>query len=468
GWGGWWFWDPVENASFMPWLAGTALVHSLAVTEKRGTFKSWTALLAIAAFSLSLLGAFIVRSGVLTSVHAFAVDPARGMFILMFLFVVVGGSLTLFGIRARAVAAGVRYGPFSREAFLLLNNLLFVVALGVVLLGTLYPLAYEALSGGAKISIGPPWFNTFFVPLMLLVALALGIGPFLSWKRTGIATLRRRLAWSAGAGLALGVLLPLILDEALSPGTLLAVVLAGWVLTGHGLDIARRMRLPDAVRRKPDPGAPGHDGKRARRSRRAGRIPLAYWGMTVAHAGFAMSLLGVALTHELSVEKDIRMVPGEAAEHGGVVFRFNGIVSTEGPNYVSRSGRFEVADGDRRLLLVPEKRQYLAGGSVMTEAAIDPGFFKDIYVSLGEPLEGDAWAVRVYVKPFVRWIWFGALLMAFGGTLALADKRYRRLRTTDSTRVRALPASPAHAPGPAGTGIADYAPGSNAPRGKPG
>ena len=468
GWGGWWFWDPVENASFMPWLAGTALVHSLAVTEKRGTFKSWTALLAIAAFSLSLLGAFIVRSGVLTSVHAFAVDPARGMFILMFLFVVVGGSLTLFGIRARAVAAGVRYGPFSREAFLLLNNLLFVVALGVVLLGTLYPLAYEALSGGAKISIGPPWFNTFFVPLMLLVALALGIGPFLSWKRTGFATLRRRLAWSAGAGIALGVLVPLTIEGTLSPGTLLAVALAGWVLTAHGLDIGRRLRLQDAVRRGPDPGAMAQGGRRARWTRRAGRIPLAYWGMTVAHAGFAMSLLGVALTHELSVEKDIRMVPGEAAEHGGVVFRFNGIASTEGPNYVSRSGRFEVADGDRRLLLVPEKRQYLAGGSVMTEAAIDPGFLKDIYVSLGEPLEGDAWAVRVYVKPFVRWIWFGALLMAFGGVLAVADKRYRRLRTADTGRVGTAPAAPAHGLGPVGAGIADHAPGSNAPRGKPG
>ena len=468
GWGGWWFWDPVENASFMPWLAGTALVHSLAVTEKRGTFKSWTALLAIAAFSLSLLGAFIVRSGVLTSVHAFAVDPARGMFILMFLFVVVGGSLTLFGIRARAVTAGVRYGPFSREAFLLLNNLLFVVALGVVLLGTLYPLAYEALSGGAKISIGPPWFNTFFVPLMLLVALALGIGPFLSWKRTGFATLRRRLAWSAGAGIALGVLVPLTIEGTLSPGTLLAVALAGWVLTAHGLDIGRRLRLQDAVRRGPDPGAMAQGGRRARWTRRAGRIPLAYWGMTVAHAGFAMSLLGVALTHELSVEKDIRMVPGEAAEHGGVVFRFNGIASTEGPNYVSRSGRFEVADGDRRLLLVPEKRQYLAGGSVMTEAAIDPGFLKDIYVSLGEPLEGDAWAVRVYVKPFVRWIWFGALLMAFGGVLAVADKRYRRLRTADTGRVGTAPAAPAHGLGPVGAGIADHAPGSNAPRGKPG
>ena len=468
GWGGWWFWDPVENASFMPWLAGTALVHSLAVTEKRGAFKSWTALLAIAAFSLSLLGAFIVRSGVLTSVHAFAVDPARGMFILMFLVVVVGGSLTLFGIRAGSVAAGVRYGPFSREAFLLLNNLLFVVALAVVLLGTLYPLAYEALSGGAKISIGPPWFNTFFVPLMLVVALALGIGPFMSWKRTGFAKLRRRIAWSGGVAFAVGVLVPLVIEEALSPGTLLAVVLAAWVLTAHALDFARRVRLPDAVRRNPDSGALEAGGKRAGLLVRVGRIPLAYWGMTAAHAGFAMSLLGVALTHELSVEKDIRMVPGEVAVHGGVEFRFGGIVTTEGPNYLARSGQFEVSDGDRRLLLVPEKRQYLAGGSVMTEAAIDAGFFKDIYVSLGEPLEGDAWAVRVYVKPFVRWIWFGALLMAFGGVLAIADKRYRRLRTVRSARVHGSPAAPSRGLGAAAAGISDYAPDGSPPGSKPG
>ena len=468
GWGGWWFWDPVENASFMPWLAGTALVHSLAVTEKRGAFKSWTALLAIAAFSLSLLGAFIVRSGVLTSVHAFAVDPARGMFILMFLVVVVGGSLTLFGIRAGAVAAGVRYGPFSREAFLLLNNLLFVVALAVVLLGTLYPLAYEALSGGAKISIGPPWFNTFFVPLMLVVALALGIGPFMSWKRTGVAKLRRRIAWSGGVALAVGVVLPLVVEEALSPGTLVAVALAAWVLTAHGLDFARRVRLPGAVRGKPDAVAPEAGGKSAGLLVRVGRIPLAYWGMTAAHAGFAMSLLGVALTHELSVEKDIRMVPGEVAVHGGVEFRFGGIVTAQGPNYVSRSGQFEVADGDRRLLLVPEKRQYLAGGSVMTEAAIDAGFFKDIYVSLGEPLEGDAWAVRVYVKPFVRWIWFGALFMAFGGVLAIADKRYRRLRTVRPARVHGSPAAPPPGLGQADAAIADSAPGGSPPGSTPG
>ena len=468
GWGGWWFWDPVENASFMPWLAGTALVHSLAVTEKRGAFKSWTALLAIAAFSLSLLGAFIVRSGVLTSVHAFAVDPARGMFILIFLVVVVGGSLALFGIRANAVAAGVRYGPLSREAFLLLNNLLFVVALAVVLLGTLYPLAYEALSGGGKISIGPPWFNTFFVPLMLVVALALGIGPFLGWKRTGLATLKRRAAWSGGAGLALGVSAPLIADGSLSVAAVLAVALSAWILTAHGLDVARRIRLAGAPRRTTDSGAGVQAGKRSGPLARARRIPLAYWGMTVAHAGFAMSLLGVALTHELSVEKDIRLAPGEVAEHGGVAFHFNGIVATDGPNYRAQSGRFEVVDGDRRLLLIPEKRQYLAGGSVMTEAAIDPGFFKDIYVSLGEPLDGGAWAVRVYVKPFVRWIWFGALLMAFGGMLAIADKRYRRLRKGYSPRVYGSRASVGKGLDQAAAGIADYPAGGRAPRGEPG
>ena len=437
GWGGWWFWDPVENASFMPWLAGTALVHSLAVTEKRGAFKSWTALLAIAAFSLSLLGAFIVRSGVLTSVHAFAVDPLRGMFILAFLGVVVGGSLTLFGVRASGMAAKVRYGLFSREASLLLNNLLFVVAMAVVLLGTLYPLAYEALSGGGKISIGPPWFNTFFVPLMLAVALALGVGPFLSWKRTALGKLKRRLAWAGGLSLALGVLAPLIAAGALSPGAVAAVMLAVWVLAAHGLDVLRRARLALASFGNTAAGAPGRKGGAL--FAWAGKIPLAYWGMTAAHAGFAVSLLGVALTHSLSVEKDIRLAPGEVAVHGGVAFHFNGVAATAGPNYRAQSGRFEVVDGDRRLLLVPEKRRYLASGSVMTEAAIDAGFFKDIYVSLGEPLGGGAWAVRVYVKPFVRWIWFGALLMAFGGVLAVADKRYRRLARGYSSRVSGQP-----------------------------
>ena len=466
GWGGWWFWDPVENASFMPWLAGTALVHSLAVTEKRGAFKSWTALLAVAAFSLSLLGAFIVRSGVLTSVHAFAVDPARGMFILIFLVIVVGGSLALFGVRASAVAAKVRYGPLSREAFLLLNNLLFVVALAVVLLGTLYPLAFEAMSGGGKISIGPPWFNTFFVPLMLAVALALGIGPFLSWKRSDLRKHVRRLAWSGAVSVALGIMVGLIVAGTLSPAALVAVMLAVWVLTAHGLDVVRRVRLAGAARG--NAAGRGHAPRQRIPGLFAalGKVPLSYWGMTLAHAGFAVSLLGVALTHELSVEKDIRLAPGEVAVHGAVEFHFLGVAATDGPNYRGQSGRFEVVDGDRRVLLVPEKRRYLANGSMMTEAAIDPGFFKDIYVSLGEPLADGAWAVRVYVKPFVRWIWFGALLMAFGGMLAIADKRYRRLGAGRSLRAtgqqsgigpssgHALGQAPAAAAGPPGRGAA--------------
>ncbi|MCZ6659249.1 MAG: heme lyase CcmF/NrfE family subunit [Gammaproteobacteria bacterium] len=411
GWGGWWFWDPVENASFMPWLVGTALVHSLAVTEKRGTFKSWTLLLAISAFSLSLLGAFIVRSGVLTSVHAFAVDPARGMFILAFLAVVVGGSLVLYGLRASAVAANVRFSLFSRETFLLLNNLLLVVALGIVLLGTLYPLAYEAISGGDKISIGPPWFNQFFVPLMLVVAFALGIGPWMSWKRTNMRELVRRLRWVLVASVVIGVVLPLILSGELQLTIVMALSLALWIVGTHLLDFVRRARLG------------------------LGRVPVAYCGMALAHVGFAVTVLGIALTHELSIEEDMRMAPGEEVVHGDVAFLFNGVVTTNGPNYTAESGRFEIRDGDRQFLLIPEKRRYLAGGSVMTEAAIDAGFFKDIYVSLGEPLANGDWAVRIYIKPFVRWIWFGCLMMAFGGALAVADKRYRRLQARSARRL---------------------------------
>ena len=446
GWGGWWFWDPVENASFMPWLAGTALVHSLAVTEKRGAFKSWTALLAIAAFSLSLLGAFIVRSGVLTSVHAFAVDPARGLFILAFLALVAGGALVLYGMRAGAVAASLRYRLLSREAFLLLNNLLFTVAMAVVLLGTLYPLAYEAFSGGGKISIGPPWFNRFFVPLMLAAALALGVGPFLSWKRSDALKLLRRLAWCAAISLLLGVLAPLIAGGALSLPVALAVALGVWIFSAHGLDLLKRSGLLRTLRRPA--GADAQGEMRPRRSlllAGLARIPLAYWGMSIAHAGFAISLLGVALTHELSVEKDVRLAPGGATVQGGIEFRFLGVIAGPGPNYQAQRGRFEVTDGGRRLHLAPEKRRYLASGSVMTEAAIDPGFFKDIYVSLGEPLDNGDWAVRIHIKPFVRWIWLGALLMAFGGVLAVADKRYRRLRERQAGRVPGSAERPAGA-----------------------
>ncbi|MBX3705238.1 MAG: heme lyase CcmF/NrfE family subunit [Pseudomonadales bacterium] len=404
GWGGWWFWDPVENASFMPWLVGTALIHSLAVTEKRGTFKSWTLLLAISAFSLSLLGAFIVRSGVLTSVHAFAVDPTRGMFILAFLLLVVGGSLALYATRASVIKSRVRYGLWSREAFLLINNIIFVVAMAFVLLGTLYPLAYEAATGGDKISVGVPYFNAGFIPLMLLVGMALGIVPALQWKRTPPARVLRELGWLAAGSVVLGVGLPLLLSGAMAWQALVTIVIGFWVVATHLDDLRQRLRL--GVR----------------------RIPLGYWGMTTAHLGFAVALFGIALTSVLSVEKDLRMSPGQSEDVAGLTITFEGVLPRQGANFVADRGTFRIEEGARRYGLYPEKRRYLARDMVMTEAAIDARFLRDVYISLGEPVgEGD-WAVRLQVKPFVRWIWLGGLLMTFGGVLAIADGRYRRLR----------------------------------------
>jgi cytochrome c-type biogenesis protein CcmF len=428
GWGGWWFWDPVENASFMPWLVGTALIHSLAVTEKRSAFKSWTVLLAITTFSLSLLGAFIVRSGVLTSVHAFAVDPTRGLFILVFLLLVVGGSLLLYALRANVIRSRVRFAPGSRETFLLVNNILLVIAMGVVLVGTLYPLAYEAITGGDKVSIGPPYFNFLFVPLMLALAAALGVVPVLQWKRTAAARLRE-LGWIAGASLMLGLVLPLLVSGALSWQVLITLAVGLWVVGSHLLDVRGRLRL--GIR----------------------RVPLAYWGMCCAHMGFAAALFGVALTSALSVEKDLRMSPGQTSEVGPLTVRFDGAISREGPNYLAQRGTFVVIEGDREQRLYPEKRRYLARDNVTTEAAIDPGFTRDIYISLGEPLENGAWAVRLQHKPFVRWIWLGGLLMAFGGVLAIADARYRRLRRSAGVGRPASARSRAADPGAAGSEV---------------
>ncbi len=400
GWGGWWFWDPVENASFMPWLAGTALIHSLAVTEKRGAFRSWTLLLAIAAFSLSLLGAFIVRSGILTSVHAFAVDPERGVYILAWLGVSVGGALTLYGMRAHTISARIRYEWLSRETFLLVNNLLLVVSLAVVFYGTLYPVAYEALTGGQKTSVGPPFFNFAFVPLMLVLALFLGAAPVVRWKRTRASSLVRTLWPVALASLALGILLPLVLLSDLSVGVVLAISLGLWIVLSHCLDLWRRRSS----------------------------LTAAYWGMWVAHVGFAISMVGIGVTSGFSVEKDVRMVAGETVTISGRQFRFDGVSEVSGPNYVAQRGNFLVTEGSNSYELHPEKRRYLARGSVMTEAAIEPGLMRDIYLSLGEPLAGDSWAVRVHIKPLVRWVWLGALLMALGGSWALLDRRYRRLK----------------------------------------
>ena len=416
GWGGWWFWDPVENASFMPWLAGTALVHSLAVSEKRGTFKSWTLLLAITTFSLSLLGAFIVRSGVLTSVHAFAVDPTRGLFILAFLVVVVGGSLTLYAFRASVITSRARYTLFSREAFLLINNILLVIAMAIVLFGTLYPLAYEAVTGGAKISVGVPYFNRFFIPLMLFLALALGLVPALQWKRTKWKrTPKDRwlkgMVWIMAGSLVLGLGIPLIISQAVAWQVAATLVFAFWILGSHGRDLIFRARLG------------------------LSRVPTAYWGMTLAHLAFVMTISGVALTSQFSIEKDLRMSPGDVITLGGMEFRFEGTSTVSGPNYVAQQGRFIVNDGGDRLILKPEKRRYVSnGGNVMTEASIDPGFLRDVYVALGEQLEDGDWAVRLQIKPFVRWIWIGGLFIALGGFVAVTDARYRRLRVREVAR----------------------------------
>lgn len=414
GWGGWWFWDPVENASFMPWLAATALIHSLAVTEKRGTFKSWTLLLAIAGFSLSLLGAFIVRSGVLTSVHAFAVDPQRGMYILVFLALVVGGALTLYGLRAAGQRASVGFGLVSREFFMLINNVILVVSLAVVLWGTLAPIGYEALTGD-RISIGVPFFNMFFVPLMLLLASAVALVPILNWKRTPLKKLQRTVITSVPVAFLLGGVWWFV-SEPKQVSVLFALGLALWIVLTHVQDIWQRLRL----RRRP---------------------PLAYWGMTIAHLGFAMSIMGISITATQSVEEDVRMAPRETTELGTAQVDFLGVRDVNGPNYRAQQGVFVVTEPDgRRFELRPEKRQYLAGGNVMTEAGIEAGFFADTYISLGEPLGDGAWAVRLHYKPLVRWIWIGALLMAFGGGIAVLDKRYGRL--TRRERQGAASASP--------------------------
>ncbi len=419
GWGGWWFWDPVENASFMPWLVGTALVHSLAVTEKRGVFKSWTVLLAIAAFCLSLLGAFIVRSGVLTSVHAFAVDPTRGLYILIFLGLVIGGSLLLYALRVPTIRSRSGFGGLSRELLLLVNNLLLILSMAIVLFGTLAPIVYEALTGGGKISVGPPYFNALFLPLMGLLALALGVSPLVRWKNTRLPTIVRSLVTAAGLALVLGVVVPvivlLLLDATLSFAVLMALLVAGWILATHALDLWARFAA----------GA---------------RPPAAYWGMFIAHIGFAVTIVGVAVTSGYTFEKDLRMVPGDRLTAGGTEYEFVGVGPYEGPNYVADRGHFGVREGSNYYELFPEKRRYQASNSVMTEAAIEPGLLRDIYVSLGEPLGTDpatgarAWAVRVQHKPLVRWVWFGALLMALGGTWALFDKRYSRLAARERKR----------------------------------
>ena len=413
GWGGWWFWDPVENASFLPWLVGTGLIHSLAVTEKRGAFRSWTVLLAIFAFSFSLLGTFLVRSGVLTSVHAFATDPKRGVFILGFLVLVVGSSLMLFAARAPKVGLGGKFGAVSRESMLLANNVLFSVAAASVMLGTLYPLLLDALELG-KISVGPPYFEAVFVPLMAPAVFLMGIGPLTRWKEASVPELAKRLRWALGAAL-LATVVSLVAGGSLlsSFGILLAVWVAGTTV----LAVLERTR-----------NLQGSFVQRLAQVKRV--LPRGEWGMLLAHFGVGVFIFGVTMVKTWEAEKDVKMQPGESATLGGYTFRMDSVGEYTGPNYLALRAVVKVTQGDREVTtLLPEKRIYTAQqGMPMTEAGIDAGFTRDLYVSIGENLGGEAFAVRLQVKPFIDWIWGGAFLMALGGLLAATDRRYRLAR----------------------------------------
>jgi cytochrome c-type biogenesis protein CcmF len=409
GWGGWWFWDSVENASFMPWLIGTALMHSLVVTEKRGSFKTWTVLLAILAFALSLLGTFLVRSGVLTSVHAFATDPRRGIFILGFIGVVCGASLGLFVWRAPKVGLGGRFESFSRETFLLANNVLLAVAAGVVFLGTLYPLFLDALGMG-KISVGPPYFEAVFVPVIAPTLLLMGAAPLLRWKRENAVGILRRLLVPAVVSLVAASALPIWLGR-WSFGIGLGLFIAAWILAMTVEDLRGRVAA-----------MAGRGGVASRLA----TLSRSYYAMVIAHLGIAVFVVGVTLVKGYETEQDVRMAVGDTVTVKDYVFTFKGVTPTPGPNYMAAAGLMEVTqNGELVATLHPEKRVYTASRMPVTEAAIDVGLLRDLYVSLGESLGSGAWIVRVYHKPFIDWIWGGCVLMALGGLLAVTDRRYR-------------------------------------------
>ncbi len=410
GWGGWWFWDPVENASFMPWLVGTALIHSLAVTEKRGSFKSWTVLLAIAAFSLSLLGTFLVRSGVITSVHSFATDPRRGMFILGLLTLFTGIALALFAWRASKVGLGARFSMLSRETLLLGNNVLLVVATIAVMLGTLYPLFLDALGLG-KISVGPPYFDAVFVPIMAPLVFLMGVGPIARWKQAELPDLWQRLRWALVVAVVAALLAGWVGGE-LTLMSLLGLLMAFWVLASLAADLWDRVRPAGGVR--------SHVLARLR------QLPRAYWGMSMAHLGIGVFVFGVTMVNTYEVERDLKMQTGQSTTIQGYTFTFQGVTSQRGPNYDAAIGHVEVTRGGQMVAdMFPEKRIYTVQRMPMTEAAIDTSLTRDLYVSLGEVVDDGAWIVRVYVKPFIDWVWGGCVLMGLGGLLAASDRRYR-------------------------------------------
>ncbi len=437
GWGGWWFWDPVENASLMPWLAGTALIHSLAVTDKRDALKSWTILLSIVAFALSLLGTFLVRSGVLTSVHAFATDPQRGIFILSMLMVIVGAALVLYAMRTRDIGLGGGFGKVSRESFLLANNVLMTAALGAVMLGTLYPLFAEVISG-RKMSVGPPYFDAVFVPLLLPAAYLMAAAPGLRWKEHSLRSLLRPMVIATAISLVLACVWVLMLGPF---KWLTALGLAGGLLLTWGtLDHARKQL-----------GKLAGNGEPVALMRKLGA---SYWAMVLAHMGVAVFVIGVTMVKSYESEQDIVMKQGQTVEIGnGWRLTFVGVDRVTGPNYVAQHGVFELTEGAGQLiyLLEPQKRLYPAGNQVMTEASVNYGIFRDIYVSLGDPVENKAtdaagdlsWGVRIYVKPFMVWVWLGCTLMALGGFTTLADRRYRLRQPAGAKASRATVAGAA-------------------------
>ncbi|MCS2608441.1 heme lyase CcmF/NrfE family subunit [Halomonas dongshanensis] len=416
GWGGWWFWDPVENASLLPWLTGTALIHSLAVTEKRGAFKSWTVLLSIATFSLSLMGTFLVRSGVLTSVHAFANDPSRGFFILVLLAITVTLSLVIFALRAPKVGYSTSFTWFSRDALLLVNNVLLVIMTVTVLLGTLYPLILDSLGLG-KISVGPPYFNALFVPLTVIMCLFMGLGPVARWKHMPPGELSRRLWLAGAAALVLGALAPLLYRGEWNLWVSLGIVIALWIVLPLVVDLVTKLRQAKSLKRG------------------LSKQSLAYWGMWLGHVGLAVTIVGVAVVSHYNVERNVRMSPGTSVEVAGYRFTMTSLGERRGANFIADTSLIEVQreGASRHFTMHPEKRLYLATRMPMTQVALRPGLFRDLYVAMGEDLGDGSYAMRIQYKPFVRWLWLGGLLMALGGIIAVLDKRYRRAKAAEKS-----------------------------------
>lgn len=408
GWGGWWFWDPVENASFMPWLVGTALIHSLSVTEQRATFKAWSLLLSIFAFSLCLLGTFLVRSGVLVSVHAFASDPSRGLFILAFMVIVIGGSLLVFALRGHKVRSRVNNALWSRESMLLGNNVILTAAMLVVLLGTLLPLVHKQIGLGT-ISIGEPFFNTMFIALMVPFALLLGIGPLVRWGRDRPAAIKKLLIIATVLTVILSFALPLLMEDRVEALTVVGLMMACWIAILAFAEM--RVRISKKIKLTPS-----------------------YWGMVLAHLGLAVTIVGIAFSQNYSIERDVKMKPGDSISIRAYTFVFNGVREADGPNYQGVIGSISVKEKDKVIgVLMPEKRFYSVSRAVMTEAAIDGGFTRDLYAALGEEVAKDTWTMRLYYKPFVRWIWSGGVLMTIGALFCLFDPRYRRRKLQGET-----------------------------------